>query len=129
MISQRLDEGKYQEAAELLFDPKVQHENRNRREFWYAQILVAALLDRGFHIAFHTGKIALLGRIDVAAMLNYFKKYAKHEAYAAHRDTIHDLIAYYENWDKNNQPKPETNKQETAHRETLTVSLPEKLFR
>jgi len=128
VITRRLNMGKYEEAAELLFDPKIQYENRHRHEFWYAQVLVAALLGRGFHIAFHTGKIAMLGRMDIIRMLAYFEKYANQPEYETHRDTIHYLIAFYQEWDKKNPPRPKTGKL-SAPRTTQTIALPEKLFR
>lgn len=126
-ISQHLNAGKYKDAAELLFNPRVQHENRHRHEFWYAQILVAALLGLGFHIAFRTAKVNLLGRIDIERMLAYFEKYANQPEYEEHRDTIRRLIAYYKDWDRKHSSRPKTDKQ-PPHKTTRTATLHEELF-
>lgn len=107
-IFEQLEAGDYMAASRLLFDPKVQQDNRSSLEFWHAQILVAAIQNMGFHIAFLTGRISYGNRrsfqddLNMNAMIAFFEKYADLPHYQAHRDTILQLAAFYRKWHENN---------------------------
>jgi hypothetical protein len=106
-IIQRLDCGDVEGAAEHLFDPKNQAACTKKALFWYAQILVAALQNKGFHIAFLTAykekDLKPYSRsetdriVKIEEMITFFRYYLNNPAFAAYRQKIEDLIAFYEN--------------------------------
>jgi hypothetical protein len=106
-IIQRLDRGDVEGAAKCLFDPQNQAACTKKTLFWYAQILVATLQNKGFHIAFLTAykekDLKPYSRsqtdriVDIEEMIIFFRHYLNNPALAAYHQKIEDLIAFYEN--------------------------------
>lgn len=110
-IYEYLEAGNYKAASPLLFDQQTQHYNRSRLEFWHAQILVAAIEGRGYHLAFLTGAIAFgksafTSEIKMKAMLEFFDEYAALPSYRKHRKEIRQLIRFYEDWQERRSQRP-----------------------
>lgn len=98
--------GEKEGADKLLFNPIVQRKCNQQPEFWYAQVLVAALQNKGFHLAFLTANETKMLTpysdkqdqkvVDVDTMIAFFKSYRDNPLYAQYRDKIEHLIKFYE---------------------------------
>lgn len=107
VISQALDRGDIEESATLLFNPANQSAYTTEPRFWYAQVLTAALQDKGFHLAFLTAYEARASQysktlgdkkiITVEAMIAFIEPYRDNPAFASYRQKIEALIAFYKN--------------------------------
>jgi|GEM_PF-4721179 len=106
-IKMRLSRGDIAGAAKFLFDQACQKDCVDEASFWYAQILVAALQGKGFHLTFLTAYEASPSPyhkgngerriITIEAMITFFKQYLDDPLYTDYRQKIEELIAFYEN--------------------------------
>lgn len=106
-IKIRLSRGDIEGAAAFLFSKANQKDCTDVPYFWYAQILIAALQGKGFHLTFLTAYEASPSPyhkgngerriVTIEAMITFFKQYLNDPLYKNHRQKIEELIAFYEN--------------------------------